>query len=36
MENAGVVVGSDVLITVDVEAILEAELRPILQAQSVP
>jgi polyisoprenoid-binding protein YceI len=30
MENAGVVVGSDVLITVDVEAILEAELRPIL------
>ena len=36
MEGAGVVVGSDVLITVDVEAILAAELRPILQAQSVP
>jgi polyisoprenoid-binding protein YceI len=30
MENAGVVVGNDVLITVDVEAILEAELNPIL------
>ncbi|HZU38741.1 MAG TPA: YceI family protein, partial [Gemmataceae bacterium] len=30
MEDAGVVVGSDVLITVDVEAILESELRPIL------
>ena len=36
MENAGVVVGSDVLITVDVEAILETELRPILDTQSVP
>ena len=36
MENAGVVVGSDVLITVDVEAILESELRPILERQSVP
>jgi polyisoprenoid-binding protein YceI len=31
MENAGVVVGSDVLITVDVEAILESELQPILE-----
>ncbi len=31
MENDGVVVGSDVLITLDVEAILEAELRPILE-----
>ncbi len=31
MENVGVVVGSDVLITVDVEAILEAELRSVLE-----
>ncbi len=31
MENAGVVVGSEVLITVDVEAILETDLRPILE-----
>jgi polyisoprenoid-binding protein YceI len=30
MENAGLVVGTEVLITVDVEAILETELRPIL------
>lgn len=28
MENGGVVVGSDVLITLDVEAILDAELNP--------
>jgi polyisoprenoid-binding protein YceI len=34
MDDAGVVVGSDVLITVDVEAILEAELRPILERAS--
>jgi polyisoprenoid-binding protein YceI len=31
MENSGVVVGSEVLITVDVEAILDSELRPILE-----
>jgi polyisoprenoid-binding protein YceI len=36
MEDAGAVVGSDVLITVDVEAILEAELRPILGRASSP
>jgi polyisoprenoid-binding protein YceI len=36
MENAGMVVGSDVLITVDVEAILETELRPILEQPSSP
>jgi polyisoprenoid-binding protein YceI len=30
LENAGIVVGSEVLITIDVEAILETELRPIL------
>jgi hypothetical protein len=36
MENAGVVVGRDVLISVDVEAILESELRLILERQSVP
>jgi polyisoprenoid-binding protein YceI len=34
MEDAGVVVGSEVLITVDVEAILESELRPILERAS--
>jgi polyisoprenoid-binding protein YceI len=34
MENAGRVVGTEVLITVDVEAILEAELRPILERAS--
>lgn len=31
MENAGKVVGSEVIITVDVEAILESELRPLLK-----
>jgi polyisoprenoid-binding protein YceI len=31
MENGGVVVADDVLITLDVEAILETELRPLLQ-----
>jgi polyisoprenoid-binding protein YceI len=35
MENGGVVVGSEVVITVDVEAILETELRPLLEKQSV-
>jgi polyisoprenoid-binding protein YceI len=34
MENAGRVVGSEVLITVDVEAIFESELRPILERGS--
>jgi polyisoprenoid-binding protein YceI len=34
MENAGLVVGSEVLITVDVEAILETELQPILERAS--
>jgi polyisoprenoid-binding protein YceI len=34
MEDAGRVVGTEVLITVDVEAILEAELRPILKRAS--
>jgi polyisoprenoid-binding protein YceI len=34
MENAGIVVGSEVLITLDVEAILETELRPILERGS--
>lgn len=34
MENGGVVVGSDVVITVDVEAILESELRPIVEHAS--
>jgi len=34
MENAGLVVGSEVLITVDVEAILESELRPLLERVS--
>jgi polyisoprenoid-binding protein YceI len=32
MENEGSVVGNDVLITLDVEAILEADLRPMLEA----
>jgi polyisoprenoid-binding protein YceI len=36
MENAGLVVGTEVRITVDVEAILEAELRPILGRTSSP
>ena len=31
MENAGLVVASEVLITVDVEAILDSELQPILE-----
>jgi polyisoprenoid-binding protein YceI len=31
LENEGVVVGNEVLITVDVEAILDSELRPILE-----
>ena len=31
MENGGLVVGDDVFITLDVEAILETELRPILE-----
>jgi polyisoprenoid-binding protein YceI len=34
MENGGLVVGSEVLITVDVEAILDTELRPILERAS--
>jgi polyisoprenoid-binding protein YceI len=34
MENAGRVVGSEVLITLDAEAILETELRPILERGS--
>jgi len=34
MENAGSVVGNAVLITVDVEAILESELLPILERSS--
>lgn len=34
MENAGLVVGDSVLITVDVEAILDSELRPILERAS--
>ena len=36
MENAGAVVGSEVLITVDVEAILETELNPFLGRRSSP
>jgi polyisoprenoid-binding protein YceI len=36
MENAGLVVGNEVLITVDVEAILAAELNPILGRTSSP
>lgn len=31
MENGGIVVGADVWITLDVEAILDAELQPLLQ-----
>jgi polyisoprenoid-binding protein YceI len=34
MENSGSVVGNDVLVTLDVEALLESELRPILQRAS--
>jgi polyisoprenoid-binding protein YceI len=34
MENGGVVVGSEVGITIDVEAILDSELRPILEKQT--
>lgn len=34
MENAGRVVGTEVLITVDGEAILESELRPLLERAS--
>jgi hypothetical protein len=34
MENEGRVVGSDVWITLDVEGILESDLRPILEAGS--
>jgi polyisoprenoid-binding protein YceI len=34
MESSGSVVGNDVLITLDVEAILESELRPILERTS--
>jgi len=34
MENSGSVVGTDVLIALDVEAILESELRPILERAS--
>ena len=36
LENAGLVVGSEVIITVDVEAILETDLRPLLDRNSVP
>ncbi len=36
MEDAGLVVASEVLITVDVEAILETELRSILEGASAP
>jgi polyisoprenoid-binding protein YceI len=36
MENAGLVVGAEVLITVDVEAILESELNAILGRTSSP
>jgi hypothetical protein len=36
MENAGLVVGGEVLITLDVEAILESELNPILGRTSSP
>jgi polyisoprenoid-binding protein YceI len=35
MEDGGVVVGGEVVITVDVEAILETELRALLEKQSV-
>jgi polyisoprenoid-binding protein YceI len=34
MEDAGHVVGNDVLVTLDVEAILESELRPLLERAS--
>jgi polyisoprenoid-binding protein YceI len=34
MENDGSVVGSEVWITIDIEGILESELRPILEASS--
>ena len=34
MENDGRVVGDDVLITIDIEGILETELRPILEGKS--
>jgi polyisoprenoid-binding protein YceI len=36
MENAGAVVGADVFITIDVEAILESELRPLLASAAKP
>ncbi len=36
MENGGRVVGNEVFITVDVEAILESELRPILERMGQP
>jgi polyisoprenoid-binding protein YceI len=36
LENAGLVVGGEVLITLDVEAILESELNPILGRTSAP
>jgi polyisoprenoid-binding protein YceI len=36
LENAGLVVGAEVLITLDVEALLEAELNPILGRTSSP
>ena len=36
LENAGLVVGSEVIITVDVEAILESELGPLLERNSIP
>jgi polyisoprenoid-binding protein YceI len=36
LENAGLVVGGEVLITVDVEALLESELNPILGRTSSP
>jgi polyisoprenoid-binding protein YceI len=36
MENAGLVVGSEVIITVDVEAILDTDLRPIVDRNAVP
>jgi polyisoprenoid-binding protein YceI len=34
LENGGLVVGSEVIITVDVEAILDTDLRPILERNS--
>ena len=36
LENAGLVVGGEVLITLDVEALLESELNPILGGTSPP